>query len=132
MGINGGSAVLWKTVKLPIDQALKTVQKISSIEQASKEQEQHDDDDANNTTKQRMKIAIDANLVGYKHVGDSSSFQPANAVTHVAKAISDKLVDVVIGSDHPTVRHPSKRATCKRTADVEKAEIQLPIAGRIF
>jgi hypothetical protein len=50
---------------------------------------------------------MDANLVGYRHLGNRSPFDPDQAVFHIAKASTDKLVDVVIGADGKT-HHPSK------------------------
>ena len=73
----------------------------------------------------RLKGGIDANLLGYKYVHDRSPFAPDSAVAHVAQAFSDSLVDIHIICDHPTERHPSKRASCQRRANREKRAIQL-------
>jgi hypothetical protein len=56
---------------------------------------------------QSLKLTMDANLVGYWHLGNCSPFNPDQAVFHIAKASSDKLVDVVIGTDGKMC-HPSK------------------------
>lgn len=83
---------------------------------------------ASDTSRQRLKVCIDSNVVAYKHAGGRSSFHPSDAVFTIAKALSEKHVDVVSLADHETRRHPSKRATCERKADAVKAEIQLTVA----
>ena len=108
---------------MPIDLALKAVQMIGSSEN-----EQNASDNGGSTSRQRLKVCIDANVVAYTHAGDRSSFHPADAVFTIAKALSEKHVDVLSLADHESRRHPSKRATCQRKADAAKAEIQLTIA----
>jgi hypothetical protein len=39
--------------------------------------------------------------------------EPDGVIWNIAKALSEKLIDVVIICDHPTKRHSSKRASCK-------------------
>jgi hypothetical protein len=56
------------------------------------------------------------------------TFSSDQAVMHIAKTLSERHCDVVIGADHPTNRHPSKRATCKRRADAQKDSIKLTVA----
>jgi len=133
MGIQSPYYVLWKTVQLPFDMVLQVVQNVS---QKVHEQKAHEctDSEGNNTTgtairpaRQRLKLAMDANLVGYKHLGNRSPFEPDTAVCHIAAAVADKLIDVDIVADGPS-HHPSNRATCKRKADESKAEIQLIFA----
>ena len=75
----------------------------------------------------RLKLGIDANLLGYKYVHNRSSFQPDGAVAHIAKALSERLIDVVIVCDGNN-RHHSKRVSCKRRAEAEKQNIRLIIA----
>ena len=74
-----------------------------------------------------MKGVIDPSLVGYKHTHRESSFQPNEAVTQVARAFSDELIDMHIVCDHPTERNPSKRASCGSRANIEKCAIELII-----
>ena len=64
--------------------------------------------------------------MAYKHAGDRSSFHPAEAIFTIAKALSEKHVDVLSVADHETCRHPSKRA--ERKANAPKAAIQLMVA----
>ena len=133
MGLSSPHYLLWKTVQLPFDMALQVVQNVSSKTREQKLREMTDADDditinaATRPSRQRLKVVMDANLVGYKHLGNRSPFEPHTAVFHIAAAASDKLVDVEIGVDGPS-RHPSKRATCKRKADEAKASIELTIA----
>ena len=80
MGLKGGSKVLWKTIKMRMDLALKAIQKIASIEHERKQQQNiggasGDDDAAVCQPRQCLHIPIDANLVGYKHIGNRSSFE---------------------------------------------------------
>ena len=75
--------------------------------------------------RRRPKVAIDANLVAYKHVGRKSPVMPDAAVAIIARSFSEKGIDVVIYCDHPTERHPSKRASCDRQSKREKAGIKL-------
>jgi hypothetical protein len=131
MGVQSPHCVLWKTVRLPVDLALQVIQNIKAIEFARLTA-------ASDTTgsletplpplRQRLKLLIDANLVGYKHLCSKSTFSSDQAVMHIAKTLSERHCDVVIGADHPTNRHPSKRATCKRRADAQKDSIKLTVA----
>jgi len=98
MGIQSPHHVLWKTVQLPFDMALQVV---SNVSQKAHEQKARDctDSGGDNTTdtairpaRQRLKLAMDANLVGYKHLGNRSPFEPDTAVCHIAAAASHKLV----------------------------------------
>jgi hypothetical protein len=130
MGLQSPHSIFWKTVKLPFDLALQVVQDIATKVHGQKMQElaaSVGDEMIIMPQHQRLKLTMDANLVGYWHLGNCSSFNPDQAVFHIAKASSDKLVDVVIGTDGKMC-HPSKRATCKHKADEMKAEIQLTIA----
>jgi hypothetical protein len=76
----------------------------------------------------RLKVGIDANLLGFKYVNSKKSLEPDEAVWKIAKAFSEKLIDVVIICDHPTNRHSSKRASCRRRANAEKDAIKLIVA----
>lgn len=72
----------------------------------------------------RPKVVIDANLVAYKHISNKSAIMPDGCVEIIARGFSENGIDVTIISDHPTKRHPSKRATCMRQGDKEKASIR--------
>jgi hypothetical protein len=110
MGLQSPHSTHWKTVKLSFDLAHQVVQDIAMKAHEQKMQElaaSFGDEMIIMLRRQRLKLAMDANLVGYRHLGNRSPFDPDQAVFHIAKASSDKLVDVVIGADGKT-HHPSK------------------------
>jgi hypothetical protein len=93
MGVQSPHCVLWKTVRLPVDLALQVIQNIKAIEFARLTA-------ASDTTasletplpplRQRLKLLIDANLVGYKHLCSKSTFSSDQAVMHIAKTLSER------------------------------------------
>lgn len=130
MGLQSPHQILWKTVKIPIDLALLVIQNVMSSERARKIEENAASDPSTPEQAQRPrpKIGMDANLVAYKHLGGRTGFSPVESVMHIAETLSEKHYNVVIGADHPTNRHPSKRATCKQRADDQKNGIRLAIS----
>jgi hypothetical protein len=118
MGISGQDKSSWQTDLIAIAIAIFVLEQLLGINQGA----------SNAVTRRRLKLCLDANLLGYKYMSERSPFDPIAAVMHIATALSELLIDVVIISDHPTNRHPSKRASCKRKADAEKAAMRLIIA----
>ena len=88
MGLSSPHNILWKTVQLPFDRALEVVQHVSSNirEQKLREMTDVDDDTASNTatrpSRQRLKVAMDANLVGYKHLRRTSISPTPQSIRH--------------------------------------------------
>ena len=103
MGLSGAKSLFWITRLLPIEDVLKCIDSIKN------------ETPANRT--RRTRITCDANLMGYKFVGKRSAFDPATGVAEMAVALASKQVDIIVTADHPTKRHPSKRATCQRLAE---------------
>lgn len=78
------------------------------------------------TSDQRhMAVGLDANLIGFKHISNKSTFDPHEAVAHIAEAMSSVIIDVHIVCDNDSKRPPSKRASCECKANVEKTSIHL-------
>jgi len=122
MGITGQDKVSWQTEDLPFEIVHFLLEHIAA--RAHQHCDRHSDDQQQQR-RRRLKGAIDANLVGYKYIHDRSPFTPDGAVEHLSRAFSNALVDNRIICDHPTERHPSKRASCQRRAKLEKQAIEL-------
>ena len=127
MGISSQDKCSWQTKCLSFNLVVFLLEQIASFARRSNLRD-IDEEGQQQRSERRLKVAIDANLVGYKYVHDRSAFEPDGAVAHIAKAFADRHIDVVVFCDHPTERHPSKRASCKRQAEKERQQIDLLIA----
>ena len=114
MGINGTSC-FYKTVPISIHNAKQAIDALRELNSP-----QNTEDGGENQTSallpgaammaaRRSGIAIDANCLAYKDLR-----KPAEFVMQVAKHLSCLMFDVHIIADHPTYRHPSKRASFQR------------------
>ena len=61
MGINGPSSAIWKTVKMPVDLAILTMQHIAANRQKNQQQQADNvgtdgNDNVNNETQQQLKL----------------------------------------------------------------------------
>jgi hypothetical protein len=103
-------------VRLPFDLALQVIQNIVAIELERKRGELTASDTTGSIQpllpplRQRQKLLIDANLVGYKHLCSKSTFSPHQAVMHIAKTCAEKHCDVVIAPIiQRTAIHPNEQ-----------------------
>ena len=134
MGLSGTKIFAWKTVKIPFDVALSSVETmIHSSKSALKGGANADQAVANTAsadqavTNTSCTVAIDANLIAYKYVTDGSSISPVGAVLIIARAFIQRGWNVIIVCDNPLKRHASKRATIQRVSKQKKATIQAQI-----
>jgi hypothetical protein len=118
MGVAGHDKATWQTGDLSFEIVILLLEQLVAILA-------HDNANVPQEPRRRLKVAIDANLLAHKYLHDRSPFQPDGAVINVARAFSESLIDVHIVCDHPTERHPSKRASCQRRAQYEKKKIQV-------
>lgn len=117
MGIQGQASILWKSTAVPVDKvAILVWQRFS---QHRKHFGQNDP-----RSRQRPRIGIDANFVGFKHI--DSSLGPVAFLQAVICTFTrhDVNCDVVVICDGPN-RHHSKRATIERKANRERQRISL-------
>ena len=112
MAISGCTSILWRSKDLSFDTITYLIQ-IWFERRRTKL--------PSGSTRARPKVVIDANLVAYGHLSKKSPIMPDGAVEIIARAFSEKGIDVSIVCDHPTKRHPSKRATCERQGKRIKA-----------
>ena len=75
----------------------------------------------------RLKLGIDASLIGYKYVHDRSSLEADGAIICIATALSAGFIDVIIVLDGDK-HHPLKRASCEHKGEMEKASIGVIVA----
>ena len=73
-------------------------------------------------TRTRPRVVIDANLIGYSFI--SKGIGPVKAVYVVAEEFAKDGIDVSIVCDNKD-RHHSKRATCLRKGERERAKIKV-------
>jgi hypothetical protein len=112
MAISGCTSILWRSKDLSFETIAYLIQ-IWFERRRTKL--------PSGSTRARPKVVIDANLVAYGHLSKKSPIMPDGAVEIIARAFSEKGIDVSIVCDHPTKRHPSKRATCERQGKRIKA-----------
>lgn len=131
MGVNGQDNLSWQTGHLPLNIVVSLLEQIRSTVNHANAPPANKQGQQLEQPRRRLKLGLDASLVGYKYVHDRSSLEPDGAIELIATALSRLLIDVVIVLDGKE-RHPSKRATCKRKGDAEKQSIQLLVARSVL
>ena len=124
MGIGGQEKALWQTGIIAFETVTFLLEQLATARTARQPQQL--------PRTRRLKGAIDANLVGFKYVHDRSPFASDGAVAQMARTFSEALIDIHIICDNPTVRHPSKRASCQRRAKAQKDKIELVLARSLL
>jgi hypothetical protein len=127
MGVSGQDNLSWQTGHLPLNIVISLLEQIRSTVTRANAPPANEQGHRLEQQRQRLKLGLDASLVGYKYVHDKSSLQPDHAIEIIGTALSRLLIDVIIILDGKE-RHPSKRATCKRKGDSERQSIQLLVA----
>ena len=121
MGLLSPHAMLWKTVKVPFDLALQVIQNIATKahEQKLHESANSDGDEGDEATRLalrvRLRLAMDASLIGYKHLGNRSSFDPDTAVIHIAEALClTSLLTLLLAPMETLVTRRNEQHSCAR------------------
>jgi hypothetical protein len=127
MGVSGQDNLSWQTGHLPLNIVVFLLEQIRSTVNPTNAPPANELVPRLEQQRDRLKLGIDASLVGFKYVHDKSSLLPDRAIQIIGTALSRLLIDVVILLDGKE-RHPSKRATCKRKGDAERDSIQLLVA----
>ena len=127
MGISGTNKIFWKTIAISFDTAISTIEEMIIISNSENLEACSGGGRASVRNRRPHTVAIDANLIAYRYIGDVSSISPVGSVLKITRAFIEKGWSVIVVADHPTERHPSKRATCQRVGDKKKATIKAKI-----
>ena len=127
MGISGTKNMFWKTTTITFDAAISTIASMIDTSSNSALDASIASGEAAVAKREAYTVAVDANLIAYKYIGDGSSISPVGSVLKITRAFNDKGFDVIVVSDNPTKRHHSKRATIQRVSKQKKATIQAKI-----
>ena len=109
MGITGQGGLLWKSDTVKSKDIFTVVNNL------------YEENTNINNNRERPRIIIDANEVGYKFIPKGA----AKYVIAIASSFADDGIDCGIVCDNEKIRHHSKRATISRKGGRARGEIQL-------
>ena len=101
MGISGTNKIFWKTIAISFDTAISTIEEMIIISNSENLEACSGGGRASVCNRRPHTVAIDANLIAYRYIGDVSSISPVGAVLKITGAFIDRGWNVIVVVDHP-------------------------------